>query len=217
MRRRILFTICIHWGFVIASDIADDYIKYDIVVGSLWYMHLGFTSYGFQGAVEDAVSTNLSQLIEPSYATGEVTNHTLILWEEGYKNCTAACLDPQIGPEAVWNQEDNGATLHNCMVFPWIMALWSAGRLTSSAVEKAKRFGITNSTNLLANDRWPIINACTKAYCELSSGNSSVCLIEPRMTAQANYQLSEPIFNRAFWTLVSIVNIARHDALYLFC
>lgn len=129
--------------------------------------------------------------------------------------CFLACFDPQLGPSEVWRKSESGAMLHNCLILPWIIDLHSAGRLTPSAMVIAASFDVANLTKLIGKDRWPVINACTIAYCEARGGSSTNCTIDSRMTAQSNYALSEPAFDEAFWTLVSNTGNVEYDELLL--
>lgn len=186
--------------------------KYDIAVLSFSVgSNLGpKTTYGFQTALNQALAP-WRQDFQVGGQNVYFGDNTFLLVNEGcgtgqQRNCTAACTDPKVGAGLMWSNEDFGATLHNCMVFPWLAALLSAGRLSNEAIETASSFNIPNSTELLTEDRWPVINQCTIAYCEEAGSAPKDCAITPQMTVQAEYgeyPPSEPAFGREFWTLVS--------------
>lgn len=201
-----LSTSCV---FTAGKIFHKDNSEYDIVVGNLQWS--GYSAGGaFEAAVRDAVSPGLNRrVIAGSLNTAPTNNRTLILWSDGCKvqnqlNCTAACLDHHIGSKVMWNDKDYGATLHNCMVFPWIVALQSAGLLTPYALQQARRFNIPGSTDLVVGDKWPLINSCTRAYCRTLGGTSAECVITPQMIAHSDYPQLAPGFDQAFWTLVSL-------------
>lgn len=213
MKSRISIAFWTCYMFISASGSRDNDLPWEIATGSLSWTYGNDYFYGFNSAVRDAVSPD-SNIVLPLVAAWK--GRTLILWDNGCwtaqgRNCTAACLDLKVGPGLVWNSSESAATLHNCMVFPWIVALQSAGRLTTYATNEASRFDIANVTELLQDDKWPVINDCIEAYCESSGGRAGECEKSSRRGIEADYALSEPEFDEAFWELVRKTTRVKHD------
>ncbi len=109
----------------------------------------------------------------------------LQLYDSGCKvgngwNCTAACLDTELGPNLLWNTTNTGYTLQNCIVLPFIAALLAASDLTPTAVKLAQKYQIApdaslfNSSNASAIS-WPVINNCINQFCEGNGGSTPGC------------------------------------------
>ncbi|KAK0279956.1 hypothetical protein LTR35_001005 [Friedmanniomyces endolithicus] len=109
----------------------------------------------------------------------------LQLYDSGCKvgngwNCTAACLDTELGPDLLWNTTNTGYTLQNCIVLPFIAALLAASELTPTAVKLAQKYQIApdaslfNSSNASAIS-WPVINNCINQFCEGNGGSTPGC------------------------------------------
>lgn len=164
--------------------------------------------YAFEDAVRDAISYHSW----PWELRQQDKDHSreLLLYEAGCQtesgwNCTAACLDPSTGPKALWASPIFAYTLHNCMVFPWIVALLASDRLTIGALDVAAKYNIQNITNFEVSNGWPIITSCTTAYCNAWNRNEESCTIRPNMTVTADHKLPGPPFNGDFWRLVSLL------------
>ena len=102
------------------------------------------------------------------------TEDYLVLYERGCQvdggwNCTAACLDTNLGPNLTWNTTNSTYTLHNCMVLPYIASLLAVGNLTAQAVNISNHYGIPSDATLVNNPDlgWPVINNCIKSYCDI--------------------------------------------------
>ncbi|EMC97936.1 hypothetical protein BAUCODRAFT_146537 [Baudoinia panamericana UAMH 10762] len=108
-----------------------------------------FPWYDFDSAVYTAGSWySYLQLFEPGCRVGN-----------GW-NCTAACLDTNIGPTLVWNSTswtNSTYTLQNCIVYPVIASLLASNQLNARSVEIAKKYNIQPHANLWRNATagWP--------------------------------------------------------------
>ncbi|KAK5693867.1 hypothetical protein LTR17_024953 [Elasticomyces elasticus] len=105
------------------------------------------------------------QLYDTGCRTGETT------W-----NCTAACLDTDVGPDMVWNSSALGMyTLQNCVVLPVIAALLASSSLTSAAVALAQKYEIASDASLINGTAWPVLSNCFDQYCEANGDNTPGC------------------------------------------
>ncbi|KAK4963604.1 hypothetical protein LTR10_001233 [Elasticomyces elasticus] len=106
------------------------------------------------------------------YDTGCRTGYTT--W-----NCTAACLDTDVGPSMVWNDSASGMyTLQNCVVLPVIAALLASSSLTPAAVAIAERYEIAPDANLINGvngTAWPVLSNCFNEYCEANGEGTPGC------------------------------------------
>ncbi|TKA69406.1 hypothetical protein B0A55_07838 [Friedmanniomyces simplex] len=131
----------------------------------------------------------------------------LQLYDSGCKvgngwNCTAACLDTEVGPNMVWNTTGYGMyTMQNCVVFPFIAALLAASNLAPAAVELAQKYQIAPDASLVNNSSaaWPVINNCINQYCEGNSESTPGCGTSP---ASNQDQVPEYLFtpNYTYWS-----------------
>ncbi|KAK5681793.1 hypothetical protein LTS10_006326 [Elasticomyces elasticus] len=106
------------------------------------------------------------------YDTGCRTGYTT--W-----NCTAACLDTDVGPSMVWNDSASGMyTLQNCVVLPVIAALLASSSLTPAAVAIAGRYEIAPDASLINGvngTAWPVLSNCFNEYCEANGEGTPGC------------------------------------------
>lgn len=115
--------------------------------------------YDYNSAVYDGVNSGYLQL----YSKGCESS--------GRLNCTAACLDTQLGADQIWNSTAypyNTLTLANCMALPFIANLLAAGNLTERAINLAQKYQIPSDASLVtsASAGWPVINSCINSYCD---------------------------------------------------
>lgn len=106
-------------------------------------------------------------------------SNTFMLWEAGCRtgdswNCTAACLDTELGPKLIWNTTNSMYTLQNCIVYPFIALALAAGVLgqgsgTADLTEKYHIRANGDAAFWNTTDGWPVINQCFNAYCNASS------------------------------------------------
>jgi len=124
-------------------------------------------------------------------------NDYLVLYNTGCQmpdggwNCTAACLDTDLGPYMVWNSTFSTYTLHNCMVFPYIAYLLATGNLTAQAENVSKTYQIPPDANLAYSGKlgWPVINNCIENFC--STKGTPGCDQNPSMRMNYTYYPNE--------------------------
>jgi len=141
--------------------------------------------YTFDMAVNDAFPSDANR-----------TSPTLSLWEngcfDGYStwNCTLACQDAGLGPQALWNSPNSTYTMQNCMVLPSILTAASEGLLYDPA-HLLRKYNINGTaqnwtmSNASALDVWPVIAGCISTYCT-DVHDSAVCGLSAQMSYSAD-------------------------------
>lgn len=101
-------------------------------------------------------------------------------------NCTAACLDTNVGPNQTWNATNGMFTLHNCVVLPVIASLLASGKIAKTSLNLTTKYNIVPSTNLTSrpNEAWPVIRNCISDYCAANSETVPGCKSNPNSVTQ---------------------------------
>lgn len=140
--------------------------------------------YSFQDALQDAAG--LAPL-ESELTLYESGCHV----DDGW-NCTAACLDPALGPALLWDGPEAMYTLQNCMVLPLIAYLLANGSLSQRQASLASKYSIEADLTLWSREGWPVINGCMRAACEESSSGAEDCELSSSLWQPITYPLGQP-------------------------
>lgn len=166
--------------------------------------------YLFDGAMADARGNTTPAMRVETDRLYDGTNNTFTLWESGCHsnngehNCTAACYDPNLGPQMVWNSTGNMTTLQNCLIYPILTRASENGWLIEKPPGLLKKYNIVvnstspkNSPNYEPQeDEWPVINKCMQTMCNLIYKEDG-----HNCTAWGRYQTNFTIGNEtALWS-----------------
>lgn len=141
--------------------------------------------YTFDDAKYDAAGKLGSQY----EASPPPASNTVFLWESGCRandswNCTAACMDEEIGPTMLWNSTTAMFTLQNCLINPLVALSAAQGWLLEEPVgllEKYEIYGARSDLEAFNISEWVsnneplaempwgtsslVVNSCTRAFC----------------------------------------------------